>query len=63
MIREMPLSLTMTYQRTEKGFRFSRRVDIQFASFPPEDYSKLQSFYERIQEADNQVVVLKREAN
>jgi len=62
-IREAPFSMTMIYTPTENGFRFSRRVDIQSAAFPPEDYPKLRSFFERLQEADKQVVVLKKEAN
>ena len=57
VVKDPPLSLAVSFFREGTGFRFVRHVRIDTATWPAEDYDRLKSFFDTLQEADRQVVV------
>jgi len=62
IVREGPFVLVTNCMVTDGKLVFSRRLEIDAATWSVEGYPQLKSFYEKVQEADRQVVVLKKGA-
>lgn len=60
-IQEGPLALTIAFTEDEGRIEILRLLVIDAAAWPAADYSRLRAFFEKVQEADRQVVVLKKE--
>jgi hypothetical protein len=60
VVEDPPLFFSADYIPIGNGFRFVRRVNIDTAAWPANDYDRLKSFYETLQKTDRQVVILTR---
>lgn len=60
VVRDAPLVFTFSFDRVQGELVVSRRVEIDTAVWPAADYSRLRAFYQKLQEADRQVVVFKK---
>ncbi len=61
-VRDEPYVFVMSYTKIGQRLKLSRRLEIDTGVSPVEDYPRLKTLYETIQQADRQVVVLRKEA-
>ncbi|HEY3175569.1 MAG TPA: DUF3857 domain-containing protein [Candidatus Polarisedimenticolia bacterium] len=62
ILREGAFLIVTSFEAEEGRLVFTRRVDIDAAIWPIEAYPQLRSFFERVQVADRQAIVLRRRA-
>jgi len=60
VVKDPPFSLATVFSRDSGTVVMNRRLEIDAAVFPVDAYPRLKSFFEKVQEADRQVVVLQR---
>jgi len=57
IVREGPFLFATNYSVTDGKLVFSRRLEIDTATWPAASYAQVKSFFEKVQAADRQVVV------
>ncbi|HET6373428.1 MAG TPA: DUF3857 domain-containing protein [Candidatus Polarisedimenticolia bacterium] len=60
LVREGPLLYVANYERQEGKVVLSRRLEIDVAVWTAANYPRLKSFFERVQNADRELIVLSR---
>ncbi len=59
-VNETPLAMRTTYSEGVGTITLTRTLNIDTGSWPAADYARLRAFYQKLQEADQQVIVLKK---
>ncbi|HET6373429.1 MAG TPA: DUF3857 domain-containing protein [Candidatus Polarisedimenticolia bacterium] len=60
VVRDPPFLLTANWSLDGTNVIFTRRLEIDAATWPAADYPRLKAFFAKVQEADRQVLVLKK---
>ncbi|MGH9866660.1 MAG: DUF3857 domain-containing protein [Candidatus Polarisedimenticolia bacterium] len=62
VVKDPPFSLVIAYALSDGALTMTRNLEIDAGEWPAADYPRLRSFFEKVQEADRQVVTLKKTA-
>jgi len=60
LINEGPFVLVTNYATDGKDLVFSRRLEIDAATWAVDQYPRLRAFFQKVQDADRQVIVLRK---
>ncbi|HEY3175568.1 MAG TPA: hypothetical protein VGK94_07375 [Candidatus Polarisedimenticolia bacterium] len=60
LIKEGPLTLATFFSREMGAVVFNRHLEVNTISWPAADYARLRAFFEKVREADRQVIVFRK---